>query len=168
MPPVLHRYATPFVTGLFAVSLISGVALFFHLGSQYFRGMHEWLSMVLIVPFVFHVWKNWKPMSLYFRQGAFAIAMLVSLAAALVFAFGEGGEGGRGGAGGPPPFAVYHTVISKPLAQVAPLLNQTPEALTQALTARGFTVASPDQTLADIAKASGKDDFALAAAMIGR
>lgn len=167
MPPVLQRYATPFVTGLFAVSLISGIALFFHLGSQYFHGMHEWLSMVLILPFVFHVWKNWKPMSLYFRQGTFAIAMLVSLAAALFFAFGEGGEG-RGGAGGPPPFAVYHAVIGKPLQQVAPLLDQTPEALIQTLTARGFTVTGPDQTLAAIAKASGKDDFALAAAMIGR
>ena len=167
MPTFLQRYATPFTTGLFAVSLISGVALFFHLGSQYFHGMHEWLSMVLIVPFLLHVWKNWRPMSLYFKQGTFIVAMLASLAGALFFAFGEGGEG-RGGSGGPPPFAVFHAVAAKPLAQVAPLLDQTPEALTQALAARGFTVTGPDQTLADIAKASGKDDFELAAALVGR
>ena len=44
--------ATPFTTGLFLVSLISGIALFFHWESRVFHGMHEWLSMVLIAPFI--------------------------------------------------------------------------------------------------------------------
>ena len=52
MPAILNRYATPLITGLFLVSMISGIALFFHWGSAWFHGMHEWLSMVLIVPFV--------------------------------------------------------------------------------------------------------------------
>ncbi|MGE8104358.1 DUF4405 domain-containing protein [Allorhizobium sp. NPDC080224] len=58
MPNILSRYATPFTTGLFLISLISGIALFFHLGTAAFREMHEWLSMVLILPFVLHLWKN--------------------------------------------------------------------------------------------------------------
>lgn len=62
MKPLLLRYATPFISGLFLVSLISGIALFFHLGNATFRGMHEWLSMVLILPFVLHLWKNWRPL----------------------------------------------------------------------------------------------------------
>ncbi|MCB1455931.1 MAG: DUF4405 domain-containing protein, partial [Nitratireductor sp.] len=61
MPDLLSRYATPFISGLFLVSLISGIALFFHVGPSGFHGMHEWLSMVLIAPFVLHLWKNWKP-----------------------------------------------------------------------------------------------------------
>ncbi|HSO47757.1 MAG TPA: DUF4405 domain-containing protein [Rhizobiaceae bacterium] len=60
MPNLLMRYATPLTSGLFAVSLISGVALFFHLGQAAFHGMHEWLSMVLILPFALHLWKNWR------------------------------------------------------------------------------------------------------------
>jgi hypothetical protein len=60
MPSILSRYATPLITGLFIVSLVSGVALFFHLGSAWFHSMHEWLSMVLILPFVLHIWKNWR------------------------------------------------------------------------------------------------------------
>lgn len=58
MKDIANRYATPLTTGLFAVSAISGVALFFHLGSAYFHGMHEWLSMALLIPFGVHVWKN--------------------------------------------------------------------------------------------------------------
>jgi hypothetical protein len=46
MTDFLNRYATPFITGLFLVSLISGIALFFHVGGALFHGMHEWLSMV--------------------------------------------------------------------------------------------------------------------------
>ena len=62
MKSILYRYATPFTTGLFLVSLVSGVALFFHVGPAAFHGMHEWLSMVLILPFVLHMWRNWRPM----------------------------------------------------------------------------------------------------------
>ncbi len=46
MPAFLARYATPLTTGLFIVSLVSGIALFFHWGGAAFHGMHEWLSMV--------------------------------------------------------------------------------------------------------------------------
>ena len=49
MPTLLQRYATPLITGLFLVSLISGTALFFHIAQSTFREMHEWLSLVLVV-----------------------------------------------------------------------------------------------------------------------
>jgi len=62
MTNLLNRYATPFITGLFVASLVSGVALFAHIGTGAFRDMHEWLSIVLIVPFILHLWRNWKPM----------------------------------------------------------------------------------------------------------
>ncbi len=32
MTKALSRFATPFITGLFLVSLLSGIALFFHVG----------------------------------------------------------------------------------------------------------------------------------------
>ena len=67
MSKILSKYATPFTTGLFLVSLISGIALFFHFGPSAFHGMHEWLSMVLILPFVLHIWKNWRPFVCYFK-----------------------------------------------------------------------------------------------------
>jgi hypothetical protein len=85
MRSLVMKFATPLIVGLFLVSLISGIALFAHVGGNLFRGMHIWLSMVLILPFVLHVWKNWRAMTVYFRQWAFGLSMVASLAAALVF-----------------------------------------------------------------------------------
>ena len=70
MRTTLLRYATPLITGLFLVSLVSGIALFFHVGSAYFHSMHEWLSMVLIAPFILHIWKNWRAFLNYFKRSA--------------------------------------------------------------------------------------------------
>lgn len=166
MPDLLNRYATPFITGLFLVSLISGVALFFHVGQQAFHGMHEWLSMVLIAPFVLHAWKNWRPLLSYVRRTPFWIGSAVSLAAALVFAWPALTGAASGGRGGPPPLAFMNSVLANPVAEVAPVLNVTPDDLLAGLKAKGFTVTGAEQSLADIGKASGKDSMELAATLV--
>ena len=163
MGSLLLRYSTPFIVGLFLVSLVSGIALFFHVGPGGFHGMHEWLSMVLIVPFVLHVWRNWRPMTLYFPKASFGIAMAVSLVAALAFVVMPAGSGR--GAGGPPQFALARVLTANPPAKVAPLLGITPEALVATLQAKGFVAAAVDRTLSEIAAQSGKDEMALAAAL---
>jgi hypothetical protein len=165
MPSLFDRYATPFVSGLFLVSLVSGVALFFHVGQAAFRGMHEWLSMVLILPFILHMWKNWRPLLAYFKRAPFWIGSVVSLVAALVFAWPAMTGTTGGGRGGPPPLALLNNLMANPASEMAPLLNTTPEAVLEGLKAAGYTVISADATLADIAKASGKDTFALAGAL---
>lgn len=166
MPELLNRYATPFITGLFLVSLISGTALFFHVGQSAFREMHEWLSMVLILPFVLHVWKNWRPLLSYFRHAPFWVGSAVSLVAAIAFAWpaltGSAGEG----RGGPPPFALSSAVLKAPVAAVAPVLNLAPDDLLAGLKARGFTVTTTDEPLAAIGSNSGKDTMELAAALV--
>jgi hypothetical protein len=93
MNSMLQRYATPLITGFFLVSLISGAALFVHVGTGVFRGMHEWLSMVLILPFALHLWKNWRALTNYFSRPPFAIAMGVALVAALNFLKRQGKKG---------------------------------------------------------------------------
>lgn len=162
MPSLFQRYATPFITGLFLVSLVSGVALFFHVGQAMFHGMHEWLSMLLIFPFVLHLWKNWRPMSLYFTKPAFAVAMVLSLAVAVPFALPS-----ASGASGPPILALSHRLLDNPAVEVAPLLKSTPEAVLAKLKASGFTVGAAGDTLAAIARSSGKSDMDLAAALNG-
>ncbi len=159
MTALLLRYATPFITGLFIVSLVSGLALFFHIGPSGFHGMHEWLSLVLIIPFALHIWKNWRPMMIYFKGVPFAVATVVSLIAAGVFLLPS-----EQTAGGPPQFALAQKMMQSTVAEVAPVLDLTPEALGAKLSAAGFAVS--DQSLAAIAEASGKPTMALAAALI--
>lgn len=158
MPALIQRYATPLITGLFIVSLVSGISLFFHVGQAYFHGMHEWLSMVLILPFVLHLWKNWRAMTTYLAKPAFAVAMGLSLAGSAVFAY----QGANNASGGPPQMALARMILASPPEEVAPLLNLTSEELAAKLAAAGFATPGPGQSLADLAKASGKSDMELA------
>ncbi|MCB9958247.1 MAG: DUF4405 domain-containing protein [Rhodospirillaceae bacterium] len=165
MKPFLMRYATPLMTGLFLVSLISGIALFFHVGMGWFRGMHEWLSMVLVLPFVLHVWRNWRQMAGYFRRRSFALAIVVSLVAALGFAV-SAGSGGQGGGGGRPQFALADLVMQGTVAEVAPLLDLSAADLAAGLAEAGYAIDNTDVSLTAIAAASGRTDSDLAAALV--
>lgn len=155
MPSILSRYATPLTTGLFVVSLVSGVALFFHHGSAYFHAMHEWLSMVLIAPFALHIWKNWRSFLTYFKRPAMAVSLAASLAMSLVFVVPV--LTAAGGAGrGRPDTLVLNAVQKAPISAVAPVLGHDAESLAQTLRSKGFIVASTEQSLLDVAEASGK------------
>ncbi|MCB1441261.1 MAG: DUF4405 domain-containing protein, partial [Nitratireductor sp.] len=131
MPTFLSRYATPLTTGLFLVSLISGIALFFHIGSQYFHGMHEWLSMILIVPFVLHIWRNWRAFLTYFKRPPMAIALALSLAGSAAFVYPALTQ--EGGRRGPPQFAVVEAVQQATITMAAPLFGHDGESLAAAL-----------------------------------
>jgi len=163
MKAFLFRIATPLTTGLFAVSLVSGVALFFHFGDGAFKGMHEWLSLVLVAPFALHLWRNWRPLSNYFRHGPMALSIALSLVAAVAFAVPALVAPGSGG---PPQFAFAHQMLANAAAEVAPLLDETPESLVAMLAARGFTAAAPDLALSEIASRSGKSERELVAALV--
>ena len=154
MPNLLMRYATPLTSGLFAVSLISGVALFFHLGQAAFHGMHEWLSMVLILPFALHLWKNWRSFLTYFKRPPMAIATGLSLAAAIAFAIPAMTATGR--TGGPPQLAALQAFGQANIETAAPWFGTDGEGLAKALRDSGYTVSGTQESLNDVAKASGK------------
>lgn len=164
MPSLLSRYATPFTTGLFLVSLISGIALFFHYGTAAFRGMHEWLSMVLILPFLLHVWKNWRPFLAYFKRLPMALSLAACLIAGLVFAW-PAITGSASGAGGNPAVAMVNVVAAGTPTQVAPLLGKTDADLVSALREAGFTAAETSKPLSQIATGSGKNTMELMATL---
>ena len=163
MPRLLQRYATPAITGLFLVSLVSGIALFVGLGQGLFHEMHEILSVALVVPFGLHVWKNWRPLTGYLGRAPMTVALALSAVAAVAFAVAGASEGR---AGGPPQFAFAAEVLTHTVAEVAPVVDATPEELVARLTAAGFTVTGTDESLSDIAAASGQDQFALVAALM--
>jgi len=163
MPAFLRRYATPLISGLFLVSLVSGIALFFHIGPSAFRGMHEWLSMVLILPFVLHLWKNWKQMLGYLSRAPMAISLELSIVAAGVFFLPSGDSQRRAG---PVQFQLAQTVLAASPAAAAPLFGMTEEALLSGLSAAGLAAPQPGMTLTDIAAASGKTEAELASALI--
>lgn len=158
MSDLFRRFATPFMTGFFLISLVSGVALFFHVGQASFHEMHEWLSMVLIIPFALHLWRNWRAMMAYVGRAPLSIAAVASIVVALAFAWPSlsgTAEGGR--AGGPPQFGLANAVVAQPLSKVAPLVGQSPEALVTVLKGQGYAAAAPGLTLVEIARQSGRE-----------
>lgn len=150
MNSFLNRYATPLTLGLFAVSAVSGVALFFHTAQGIFHEMHEWLSMVLLAPFVFHVWKNWGAVMGYVRRGTLLVPAGAALVLALAFALPNLGGGERGS-----PFKAIQLMTKAPLHDLAPVLKTTPDALEASLKQRGLKVGSGNDTLAMVAASSG-------------
>ncbi|HRO13935.1 MAG TPA: DUF4405 domain-containing protein [Paracoccus sp. (in: a-proteobacteria)] len=161
MPILLNRYATPFLSGIFLVSLISGLALLFHVAPGAFHGMHEWLSLLLIVPFALHLWKNWRPMKSYLKHAPMAVATAVSVALAALFLI----PGDQAGAGGNPAVALMGKVAESSAAELAPLLDATPDAVLAALNGAGIAVADAGQPLAPAAAAAGKTAMDIAAAL---
>ena len=153
MQSFINRYATPLTTGLFLVSAISGIALFFHWLPSTFHGMHEWLSMVLLLPFVLHIWKNWRSLIGYAKRKTLIVPMVASLVIAVPFAASGLMSGGRGGN---PAFQTIPLLTQARISDLAPVLKTTPDALLATLKQRGYKVASADDTLSTVATASGK------------
>jgi len=153
MRKLLKTHGTTFTVGLFLVSTVSGVFLFFHIASPTFHAMHEWLSMLLIVPVAFHIWKNWSAFKTYFKRRTIVVPLALSIFAGAIFAYTSLTAPSSGGN---PLRAAIKAVEGGTLTQVAPLYQMTPEALSERLATKGYTVTSADQTLTEIARASGK------------
>lgn len=145
----MHRYGTPLTAGLFAVSTVSGVALFFHWAPRTFHAMHEWLSLLLLAPFVLHLWKNWKPLLTYAKRKTLVIPLVLSVLVAVPFAMLTGK-----GRGGNPAFQTVALLTEASVADLAPVFHATPEDLLQHLQKRGYKATSADDSVTTIAVAS--------------
>ena len=154
MRDIINRYATPLTTGLFVVSTVSGVALFFHFQSGLFHGMHEWLSMALIVPFVLHVYKNWLPMTIYVKRNLMTLPLALSVAAAIAFAVPALTATSSGG--GDPLRTTMMAIQAARIDDAARLYGADPAAVLEKLKAKGFDTRGSEESLAALAQRSGK------------
>lgn len=158
---LISRLATPLTTGMFIVSVVSGIALFFRWSPNLFKSMHEWLSFVALVPFaVWHLWKNWGALVNYTRGGLLFIVLGLSVAAALPFAWTASQQAGPG-AGGNPAFRAVRLLTSAPLSEVAPLLKTSPDGLLSRLQTKGYKAESVNDSLDKIAATSGTEAMKL-------
>jgi len=147
----MHRYGTPLTAGLFVVSAVSGIALFFHWAPRSFHAMHEWLSMLLLAPFALHLWKNWKPLVAYARRRTLYIPLALSMVAAVPFAVLAAKGGGRAAS---PASRTVALMTEASLIDLAPVFRSTPEALLRQLQQRGYKASSTGQSPGAIGAAS--------------
>lgn len=148
MLKALRPYVTPATAALFIVSALSGAALFFHLGGGFFHEMHEWLSMVLLVPAALHLQRNWNGFVAYLRRGGLLVPSALTVAAAAGFLLASSGGEGR------PPSPAAQLVATAPVSTLATLLKADTASVMSRLQARGYAVRSPNESVGEVAAAA--------------
>ncbi|MCA9595292.1 MAG: DUF4405 domain-containing protein [Myxococcales bacterium] len=154
---ILKTLGTPLPMALFFVTAITGIMMFFHLGDRLVKGIHEWLSIVFVLGAVLHVARNWKPFRGYLKTRGFwlaAAATTLAGAALLVPALGRSESGDRRPSRG--SMALAKSAESAALADLAPVLSTTSEALVARLRDKGLSIPDGRPTVADVARASGR------------
>ena len=149
----LTTHATTMTTALFAITATTGVMMFFHLLTPYVKDLHEWLSLALLAPIAFHIYRNRAPLAGYIKRGALRAPIGVAAAAAAAFLLPAIVSPH---APGDPARRLAMALPHARVADLAPLVRKTPEELTALLASAGMPGAAPDRTLADIAHAAGK------------
>jgi hypothetical protein len=124
--------------------------------------MHEILSMLLIVPFVFHVWRNWATLLSYFSRKPMWIATAVSLVLAAPFV----AEGYFKSDSGDPRMAVFSAVNNASLSAVAGLAKIDEAAAVERLKAAGYAGAAVGDSVAELAARAGTDAFDVVGAVL--
>lgn len=160
----LFRYGTPFTVGLFLVSTVSGVALFFHLGTNLFREMHEILSLVLLAPVILHMWRNWNGFKNYFRRSAMPISLGLCLIAAGAYVY----DGWSKPSGGNPAIALMGAAQKAPLSQLAPVLGLEADAAVKRLQDAGFGTVDSSDTVAGLAAKAKTSPMAIMARLTAK
>lgn len=153
MQNLFKTHGTTLTIGLFLVSTISGIFLFFHLWSATFHGMHEWLSMVLLIPVGVHIWRNWAAFARYFKKKTIFLPLAVSLLAGIAFAYPSLTTDQPKGN---PLRATISAIENASIQKVAPLYNLSPTELSIRLANKGYIIRSLDIPLKTIAAQSDK------------
>jgi hypothetical protein len=149
----LFRISTPLTVGLFLVSAVSGIALYFHVGTTTFRAMHEDLSMVWLVPIILHLWRNWKVFANYFRTLAMPVSLVVCLLAAGFYAY----DSMSAPSGANPAGMLIGAAQSAPLSTLAPFLKLDEATAFKRLADAGIDGASAKDSVRDLASRSGRN-----------
>lgn len=116
-----------------------------HVNSYSIKTIHEWLGLAFVVFGLLHAAANWNLMKRYLGglKGAIIALMLISTLGYSVLR--PTSEHDR------PDRAIFTQVMQAPLTTIALLYGKEVNSLAEQLQAKGFTVASVENTLEEIA-----------------
>ncbi|WP_374311285.1 DUF4405 domain-containing protein [Dongia sp.] len=154
MRDFIFKYATGAATGLFLVSGISGLALFFHFQPALFKDLHEWLGLGLLLVVGLHLYRNWPAFLGYIRRRTLFAPLAISLALGALFVVPTLSSGAASGGGGMARImaGLEHASVD----DMSALLETSPEALAKHLVGMGYVVTGPSDTVAAIAEKAGQ------------
>lgn len=147
----MRRWVTPFTIGAFLLTAATGILLFFKIPLGLIKPVHEWLSWLLVIAAVLHLFINWQVgMQTLARTGGKAVLLVfVLLLGVSLLPLGSSPRK-RG------PEAVTGALIQAPLETVARLANHNPDDIVVMLMAEGINIESKGQTLQRIAEQNNR------------
>lgn len=155
MSDAVKTYITAISAALFLVVGASGLAVFFGIGEDLVKGMHEWLAVIFVLAIGLHLVRNWGGMKTYFRRGTIVTPLVAVLIAATAFIV----PAALSGRTDPMP-ALFHSLENAKLADLGRVLDVPADSLAATLEDQGFVVGSLDQSLSEIAQDSNQPPMA--------
>ena len=164
----LKTWATPFATGAFTISAVTGLLMFFHIEIGLVEPVHKWLSWLLMGSILAHAVSNWKHFTVYFSQkagrGVIGVAAVVTILSLLPLSGQNKKEHGKEHQGK----IALQALESSSLETIALVVKTTPQNLAGQLGKSGIIVKDNSLTVKEIAKINGKPDKAVLAALLGQ
>ena len=140
-----REWITPFSAGMFLISAVTGVMLFFHLGVGLTHGVHEWISWALLAGVALHLAVNFAAIK-KFLLNARGLAILSCCCVVLLFSSFSSG----GGKGGSATGVMVDRLTGVPLTTLAQVAGVEVEQLRARLSEAGLTWQSDEQSLRDL------------------
>lgn len=150
----IRTWATPLTIGSFALSVITGILLFFHVQLSLAKVLHEWCSWLLVIGGLFHVIGCWKPFTKYFSKplGLGIIGLFFVLIVASFIPVGDTHKKGM------PPNRMAKLISETSFETVAAVADHQPEELMKDLASKGIVIKGKDETIRGIAANNGKQN----------
>ena len=162
----LKSWATPFATGAFTISAVTGLLMFFHIEIGIIEPAHKWLSWLLVGSILVHVLVNWKHFTGYFSQntgrGVIGAATVITILSLLPLFGHNNKEHGKEHQGK----IAIQALESSSLETVALVVKTTPQQLIEQLGKSGIIVKDKLLSVKEIAKINGKIDNAVLGAIL--
>jgi len=149
------KYITAISAALFLVVAVSGLAMFFHVGEDLVKEMHQWLAVIFVAAIGLHIFRNWGGMMTYVRRRTIMAPVALAALAAAAFIVPAALSGGED-----PRHILMQSLQEAKLADLGRVLDVPADSLVARLEKEGFTVGSTEQRLSEIASGSGKPPMA--------
>jgi len=149
------KYITAISAALFLVVAVSGLAMFFHVGEDLVKEMHQWLAVIFVAAIGLHIFRNWGGMMTYVRRRTIMAPVALAALAAAAFIVPAALSGGED-----PRHILMQSLQEAKLADLGRVLDVPADSLVARLEKEGFTVGSSEQRLSEIASGSGKPPMA--------
>ncbi|MEG3617135.1 DUF4405 domain-containing protein [Magnetovibrio sp. PR-2] len=158
-----YKHATVLTAITFVIVGVTGVMVFFHLGTQYVMGMHEWLGLVMVAAAALHMTRHMKALGKQLQKPRARVWLATGALVTAVFV----GSALLAPSGGNPMKAYAHKSIDASVSAIGAVLNVSDSDVQARLEAAGLDANDLNMSVNDVAAFNHVEAPAVLAAVMG-